>query len=111
MKQKLLLLAALLGVSLSGAEITYKNKFFEVTFDTKGGKAVDAQMVEEDGFATTAETSKIGHDFTGWDYDFSTPITQNTKITAKYTIKYKLSNKNNCYFMNILQKNSFISAI
>ena len=36
MKQKLLLLAALLGVSLSGAEITYKNKFFEVTFDTKG---------------------------------------------------------------------------
>lgn len=73
-------------------EVTIRRRvMYEVTFDTKGGKAVDAQMVEEDGLATTAETSKIGHDFTGWDYDFSTPITQNTKITAKYTIKSEMN--------------------
>ena len=36
MKKTLLLFAAFLGVCLSGAEIIYKNKFFEVTFDTKG---------------------------------------------------------------------------
>ena len=37
MKKLFLLLAAAAGLSLAAAELTYKNPFFEVRFDTRGG--------------------------------------------------------------------------
>ena len=77
-----------------------RRPMYEVTFDTDGGTAVENQVIEEDSFATEPETTRTGYTFTGWDYDFSTPITENTKITAiwsantntKYTVNYYLQN-------------------
>ena len=73
---------------------------YTVTFDTKGGAAVETQCIEEDSFATAPETSRAGYTFTGWDYDFSAPVMSDTTITAsweantdtKYTVEYYLEN-------------------
>ena len=72
----------------------------EVTFNANGGTSVEKQVIEEDYLATEPETTRTGYTFTGWDYDFATPITQPTKITAswsantdtKYTVNYYLQN-------------------
>ena len=57
---------------------------YTVTFDTAGGTAVTAQQVEEGKLATrpTADPERAGYIFTGWDYDFSQPITAAQTITA-----------------------------
>ena len=66
---------------------------YNVIFDVAGGKSLEIQTVEEDGFATAPVTTRDGYDFLGWDYDFSKPITENKVITAswrakEYTIAY-----------------------
>lgn len=81
---------------------------FKVTFDPDGGKIngseiVDAQSVEKDGTAADPGTpEKEGYEFTGWyngdkKYDFSTPVTSDLTLTAKwekvkaeYTVKFDL---------------------
>ena len=77
-----------------------RRPMYEVTFNANGGTAVEKQVIEEDFLATEPETTRTGYTFTGWDYDFATPITQTTKITAswsankdtKYTVNYYLQN-------------------
>ena len=66
---------------------------YNVIFDVAGGKSLEIQTVEEDGFATAPAATRDGYDFLGWDYDFSAPITENKVITAswrakEYTIAY-----------------------
>ncbi|MBR2903196.1 MAG: InlB B-repeat-containing protein, partial [Clostridia bacterium] len=76
---------------------------YTVTFNTAGGTSVSSQTVEEDDFATVPTTTKTGYIFTGWNYDFTQPITSNTTITAswtpdtgtKYTVEYYLQNLEN----------------
>ncbi|MBE5742850.1 MAG: hypothetical protein E7360_06025 [Clostridiales bacterium] len=73
---------------------------YTVSFNTNGGSQVASQTIEENSFANKPKTTRTGYTFTGWDYDFSKPITQNTKITAswsankdtKYTVNYYLQN-------------------
>ncbi len=72
-----------------------RRPIYTVTFDSKGGKAVEQQQVEEDGFAVEPNTTRIGYDFDKWDYDLSKPILKDETITAswsaiKYTITYLL---------------------
>ncbi len=56
---------------------------YNVTFNTQGGSAVDSQMIEEDALVTIpTEPTKTGYTFTGWDFDFATPITSEIVITA-----------------------------
>mgnify|MGYP003304444941 CR=1 FL=1 len=77
-----------------------RRPMYEVSFNTNGGVAVEAQVIEEDSLAVQPQTMRAGYTFTGWDYDFATPITQNTEITAswsankdtKYTVNYYLQN-------------------
>lgn len=69
-----------------------------VTFDTKGGDAVPEQIVEENGFAEKAVTQRVGYDFDGWDFNFSSEIVRDTVIVAKwkpikYTITYDLNDE------------------
>lgn len=59
-----------------------RKPIYTVTFDTLGGTEVEAQQVEEDAFATAPTTEKNGCTFERWDWDFATPITENTTITA-----------------------------
>lgn len=74
---------------------------YTVTFNTNGGSAVDDQTIEYNGTATKPEQpTRTGYTFVGWykdgtetPFDFSTPITENLTLTAKwkateYTITY-----------------------
>ncbi len=71
-----------------------RRPMYRVIFDTDGGTTVQSQSVEEGTLATSPSPStKDGYTFTGWAYDFSKPITENTIITAQwsansYSIKY-----------------------
>ena len=58
---------------------------YTVTFNTDGGSAIPAQIVKYGKVATepTAPT-KDGFVFDGWDYDFSTPVTGDITLTAKW---------------------------
>ena len=84
-----------------GQNKTYKlkierNDVFTVTFDTHGGTLVAEQSVEDGRYAVppTELPKKYGYVFLKWDFDFSTPITQNTTIKAVweenfYKIQYQ----------------------
>ena len=73
---------------------------YEVTFNANGGTSVEKQVVEEDYFVAVPKTERAGYTFASWDYDFTTPITQTTQITASwqantdtpYKVEYYLQN-------------------
>jgi len=74
-----------------------RKPMYEVTFSTNGGGNVSSQSVEEGSFVTapTETIAKIGYNFTGWNYDFSEPITKKLIINAKYElINYTITFKN-----------------
>ena len=75
---------------------------YTVTFDSNGGSAVESLVVSEDEKATEPTSpTKIGYTFVAWyngetAYDFSTAVTANITLTAKwtaivYTITYELN--------------------
>ena len=73
-----------------------RKPLYDVVFDVAGGTSVENQRVEEGGVAIAPETTKEGYDFSGWNYDFTTPITENKTIVAswteiEYTISYNLN--------------------
>ncbi len=84
---------------MNGGEIidTYlvtirRRPIYTVSFNTNGATAIDNQFVEE-GFCAVAPESPscLGCEFIGWDYDFTTPITQPTKITAQFEATAEMS--------------------
>ena len=62
-----------------------RRPIYTITFVTNGGTACATQQIEEDSLATKPTTSKTGYTFANWDYDFATPVIQNTTITASWT--------------------------
>ena len=67
---------------------------FTVTFVTLDGTPIPAQTVVVGECATipTETVVRNGYNFDGWDFDFTTPITANTVITAKWTaIEYNIT--------------------
>ena len=62
-----------------------------VKFDSNGGSEVASQTIEENKFATEPEKpTRNGYTFNGWyigetAFDFATPITVDTTLTAKWT--------------------------
>ena len=80
-----------------------RRAMFDVTFYTNVGTSIESQVVEEGSPAVEpANPERAGYTFTGWNYDFTTPITQNTRIMAyweanedtKYMVNYYLQNLN-----------------
>lgn len=73
---------------------------YTVRFNANGGTAVESQTVEEGSFASAPDTSRAGYIFDSWNYDFNTPITSDTVITASwkanndtpYKVEYYLEN-------------------
>ena len=65
-----------------------------VTFDTDGGSAVDVQAVVHDKNASKPDDpKKAGYEFLGWycndaEFDFSTSITQNITLKARWKVQY-----------------------
>ena len=89
------------GDLLSRYNVTIRRReIYDVTFNTNGGTAVAPQRIEEDSFATEPITERAGYTFTGWNYIFDNPITENTVINAswaantdtKYKVEYYLQN-------------------
>lgn len=77
-----------------------RRPMYKVVYYTNGGTYVDSVWVEEGGFTVEPSTTRNGYTFVSWDYDFTTPITQNTNITANwkahtntaYKVEYYLEN-------------------
>ena len=65
----------------------YRNHMYTVSFATQGGTSIQSQTVEEGYLAQepTAPT-RTGYTFDGWVYNFATPITGNTTITANWKV-------------------------
>ena len=77
---------------------------YTVTFNTVDGSTITPQEVESGKLATKpSNPTKKGYTFNGWDFDFTTPITADITITAKWkkivssteTNSNKPSNPNN----------------
>ena len=71
------------------------NKYYTVSFDSNGGNREYApQTVIKNGKAyNPGSTTRTGYTFDGWylngyRYDFSTPVTSNITLTAKFTKNY-----------------------
>ena len=73
---------------------------YEISFDSKGGNAINSIIVDEDTVLTAPEVARPGYTLVSWDYDFSAPITKDTHITANwkantntyYKVEYYLEN-------------------
>lgn len=92
----LLVLFALFTLAACGKD---DPESFTVSFDAAGGSAVTSQLINKGECATLPlEPTKDGYTFAGWysgetAWDFATPITADTALTAKwektvYTITY-----------------------
>ena len=78
----------------------YATTIYEVTFNSDGGTPVDTQRVKCKETATApAAPTKEGYKFLGWfkdgentAFDFDTPITQKTELTAKWELNLQTVN-------------------
>ena len=82
-----------------------RRPIYTVSFYTNGGTAVQTQTIEEGFLATEPETTKAGYTFTAWDYDFTTPITKPTTITASWTANTDTPYKIEYYLQNLEDNN------
>lgn len=72
----------------------YATTYYDVSFDSNGGTAVDTQKNVQYGTTATKpeNPTREGYRFLGWftkdgeAFDFSTPITKSTTLTAKWEI-------------------------
>lgn len=65
-----------------------RRNMYTVSFNSDGGTNVQSQVIEEDSVATepTIIPERDGYTFESWNYSFDNPITEDTTITAKWTI-------------------------
>lgn len=75
-------------------------KKYTVTFDSNGGSSVSTQTIEEGNKVTQPNNpTRNGYNFNGWllngtTYNFTTPVTNNITLVAKWTQKtYAVSAK------------------
>ena len=81
-------------LSLTGKYIEIKK--YKVTFNSNGGSKVDSSTVTEGDLVSEPTTTRDGYDFSGWyldkdKFDFSTAITKNITLVAKWTEKGKIN--------------------
>ena len=67
---------------------------YEVVYNLNNGTRVESHRFEEGDFALPPieDPIRAGYTFDGWDYDFSTPITSNITISAKWLAIFNCSN-------------------
>ena len=71
-------------------EIESTTTYYTVTFDADGGSEVSSQKIESGKTATLPNSTKTGYYLSGWYngktlFDFSTPITSDLTLKAKWT--------------------------
>ena len=63
---------------------------YTISFNTNGGTTFSNQVIESGNKATNpGNPTRNGYVFTGWDFDFNTPITSNKTINANWREVYK----------------------
>jgi len=77
------------GVPKTIIILTLQARRYIVLFDSKDGSAVDPQTVINNKTATrpSPDPTRTGYDFVDWDFNFSTPITQNITVNAIWEIQ------------------------
>lgn len=81
--------------------VTIRRKpIYTVTFNTYGGTTVSAMTVEEGKIISEPHTSREGYTFVCWNYDFNTPITINTQISAIWRARDDIGYKVEYYLEN-----------
>lgn len=76
------------GGSKRTYEVTIRRKpLYVVSYDTNGGDSIANEIVMEGNLATYQEPVKDGYIFDSWNFDFSTPITKDTTVTASWIPK------------------------
>lgn len=86
------IIAAIL-VAVASWFIIIANKKYEVIFDSDGGSIVEAQEVKNKNQAIKpTNPTKAKYDFIGWylddeEFDFTTPITEDITLIAKWVLK------------------------
>ena len=53
-----------------------------LTFVTGGGSSVESVTVDEGDTVAAPVSERPGYNFVGWDYDFTTPVTESATVTA-----------------------------
>lgn len=87
--------------------VTIRRKpIYTVSFNTAGGTYVETQHVEEGGIAYEPFVSREGYSFDGWDYDFSTPVTKDIYVNAKWSARIDTNYKIE-YYCESLTKNNY----
>ncbi|MDE6285315.1 MAG: InlB B-repeat-containing protein [Bacilli bacterium] len=82
-------------------QVRRQNQIHTVTFYAFDGVSISVQSVEEGTLVTKPQDPvKDGYEFMGWNFDFNTPITEDTVITANcnlinYNISYDLNGGEN----------------
>ena len=83
-----------------------RKPMYNVSFITGCDIVVDDQIIEEDNLALEPQVpSKLGYIFTGWDYDFSAPIAEDTTINATWTANTNTPYKVEYYLENLEDDN------
>ncbi|MBR2384268.1 MAG: InlB B-repeat-containing protein, partial [Clostridia bacterium] len=82
-----------------------RRPIYTVSFNVSGGSSVSSQQIEEDSLATEPTTTRTGYTFTGWDYDFSTPIVNNVTISANWQAHTNTEYKVEYYLQNVEDNN------
>ena len=82
-----------------------RRPIYTVFFQENGGSNVESQLVEEDSLAYEPTTVRAGYSFSGWNYDFNTPITKNEHITANWVANTNTSYKVEYYHQNLYDDN------
>ena len=85
--------------------IVRRRPMYDVTFNANGGTSVQTQTIEEDFCASQPTSTRTGYTFKAWNYDFATPITKNTEITASWTANENTPYKVEYYLQNLEDDN------
>lgn len=86
----LLALASCNGDSGEGKDTTAEVVYYNVTFDSNGGSAVDGQKVANGGLASEPDVpEKAGYIFDGWTLDGEVWSFSSDKVTENITLKAK----------------------
>lgn len=71
--------------------LIHRNYIFTVNFDSDGGSICPSQEVEEGDLLEKSKIptpTKTGFKFSGWDYDFTKPITSDVNTKALWNVKH-----------------------
>ena len=90
------------GKDLKLYTVTVRRRpMYDMTFNVNGGTSVEKQVIEEDHLASEPTTTRAGYTFTGWDYDFTKPITQDTIVNVSWTANTDTPYKVEYYLQNL----------